>query len=162
MHLPRSASKYGGKYFNLMRVSAFKIILNAESKGITIESKINLGLKRNVKMGHHSGLGHKLKFGRDLNIGEYVMIGPEVIIFGQNHEFRNLNVPMSRQGYKKSNTLMIEDDVWIGERVILNATVSRIGTGSIIAAGSVVTKDVDPFSIVGGNPAKFIKSRLGS
>ncbi|WP_316931260.1 DapH/DapD/GlmU-related protein [Chryseobacterium sp. P1-3] len=54
---------------------------------------------------------------------------------------------------------MVEDEVWIGSNVIILSGVT-LGKGSIIAAGSVVTKSVEPFSIVGGNPAKIIKFRL--
>ena len=55
--------------------------------------------------------------------------------------------------------VIIEDDVWIGTRaIILPGT--RIGKGSIIGAGSVVTKDVPQYSIVGGNPARILKTRL--
>jgi acetyltransferase-like isoleucine patch superfamily enzyme len=53
----------------------------------------------------------------------------------------------------------VEDDVWIGHGAIIVAGVT-IGTGSIVAAGSVVTRDVPPFSIVGGNPARVIKMRF--
>ena len=53
--------------------------------------------------------------------------------------------------------IVIEDDVWIGFNSIILKGV-RVGKGAIIAAGSVVTKDVEPFTVVGGNPAKFIKS----
>ncbi|MDE7126005.1 MAG: acyltransferase, partial [Muribaculaceae bacterium] len=53
---------------------------------------------------------------------------------------------------------VIEDDVWLGVRAILTPG-HRIGQGSVVAAGAVVTKDVAPYSVVGGNPAKIIKSR---
>ena len=56
-----------------------------------------------------------------------------------------------------SNPIKIEDDVWIGFNAIILKGVT-IGKGSIIAAGSIVTKDVEPYTVVGGNPAKFIKS----
>jgi serine acetyltransferase len=57
--------------------------------------------------------------------------------------------------------LNIENDVWIGAFSIIFSGV-RLGNGSVVAAGSVVTKDVDPYTIVGGNPARFIKKRFTS
>ena len=65
---------------------------------------------------------------------------------------------MWQQGFTEVDPIVIEDDVWIGARVIILKGVT-IGKGSIIGAGSVVTKDVEPYSIVGGNPAKLIRKR---
>jgi serine acetyltransferase len=62
--------------------------------------------------------------------------------------------------YSKGD-LNIENDVWIGAFSIIFSGV-RLGNGSVVAAGSVVTKDVDPYTIVGGNPARFIKKRFTS
>lgn len=55
--------------------------------------------------------------------------------------------------------IIIDDDVWIGAGAIILTGVT-IGKGSVIAAGSIVTKDVEPYTIVGGNPAKLIKKRV--
>ena len=65
---------------------------------------------------------------------------------------------MIEQGETFYPKTIIEDDVWIGARVLILPG-RRIGKGSIIAAGSVITKDVAPYSIVGGNPAHLIKTR---
>ena len=67
-------------------------------------------------------------------------------------------MPMYMQEESFYGKTIIEDDVWIGARSIILPG-RKIGEGSIVAAGSVVTKDVEPFSIVGGNPAKLIKFR---
>ena len=65
---------------------------------------------------------------------------------------------MWRQGFEKPKPIMICDDVWIGARAIIMGGCT-IGKGSIIAAGSVITHDVEEYSIVGGNPAKLIRKR---
>ena len=65
---------------------------------------------------------------------------------------------MFKQGYQETKQVVIEDDVWIGARSVILPGV-KIGTGSIIAVGSVVKKDVEPFSIVAGAPAKLVKKR---
>jgi acetyltransferase-like isoleucine patch superfamily enzyme len=108
-------------------------------------------------------------------IGSFVSIGPELIAgigshptsyfstypgfyskdvsgsfwFGRNHEFMNI----------ENKEVIIESDVWIGARVTILGGV-KIGVGAIVAAGAVVTKDVPPYSIVGGVPAKLIKYRF--
>lgn len=60
---------------------------------------------------------------------------------------------------KEDPQTVIEDDCWIGTRVIMTPG-RKIGKGSILAAGAIVTKDVEPYSIVGGNPARVIKKRI--
>lgn len=101
-----------------------------------------------------------------LVIGRYCCIGPNVtFLLGGEHDYKkNSNYPFDevekKTGY--SNTkgpIIIEDDVWIGYGVTILSGVN-IKKGAVIAAGSVVTKDVEAYSIVGGNPAKLIKYRF--
>jgi maltose O-acetyltransferase len=85
------------------------------------------------------------------------MIAPEVIILTLGHRHDSIETPMCGQG-GYATKVIIEDDVWIGIRVIVLPGV-KIGKGSIVGAGAVVTKDVPPWTIVGGVPAKVIKRR---
>jgi maltose O-acetyltransferase len=94
-----------------------------------------------------------------ITIGADVMMGPDVVILTTNHIFENTDIPMDQQGIANELPVTIEDDVWIGTRVIILPG-RHIGRGSIIGAGSVVTKDIPPFAIVGGNPAKVIRYRI--
>ena len=68
------------------------------------------------------------------------------------------DIPMRGQGSTPARKVTVSSDVWIGARVIILPGVT-IGQGAIIAAGAVVTKDVPPFSVVGGVPARVIKFR---
>ena len=86
------------------------------------------------------------------------MISPRVSIFAENHDFDNPNIIMKEQGVTKK-FVKIEDDCWIAANSIILAGVT-IGKGSVIAAGSVVTKDVPAYSVVAGVPAEIIKSRV--
>lgn len=86
-------------------------------------------------------------------------MGEEVLILGGGHISQRLDIPMTKQGNKPSSNLEICDDVWIGSRVIILAKVGRIGQGVIIGAGSVVTKPIPDYAVVGGNPAKIIRIR---
>ena len=65
---------------------------------------------------------------------------------------------MNLQGFATEKPVLIADDVWIGARVIILPGV-RIGTGAVIGAGAVVTKDMPDYSVVGGNPARVLKMR---
>lgn len=84
-------------------------------------------------------------------IGKHCTIAPEVLIM--DSDFHDLN-DHSKEGI--SQPIIIEDHVWIAARAIILRGV-RIGEHAVIAAGAVVTKDVAPYTVVGGNPAKFIK-----
>ncbi|MBQ1412352.1 MAG: transferase, partial [Clostridia bacterium] len=91
-------------------------------------------------------------------IGKNVMMGSDCVIYVRNHRFDRTDIPMMKQGFTEEEPVIIEDDVWIGGRVSILPGV-RIGTGAVIAAGAVVTKDVESYSVVGGNPARVIKKR---
>jgi maltose O-acetyltransferase len=113
-----------------------------------------------IEIGDHSGLGIDSRIGVT-KIGKDVMMGPNVMIISQNHAFSDLTRSMNVQGEEKSMPVIIEDDVWIGARAIILPS-RRIGKGAIIGAGSVVTKDVPAYAIVGGNPARILRYRASS
>jgi len=93
-------------------------------------------------------------------IGKYTMLAPEVKIIGGDHNYNNPERPIIFSGRSEQLETMIGEDVWIGYGAIISRGI-RIGNGAIIAANSVVTKNVEPYSVVGGSPAKFIKYRFG-
>jgi len=94
-----------------------------------------------------------------VSIGKYTMFAPNISILGGDHIFSNPIQPIIFSGRPKMPETKIGEDVWIGANVLIMAGVT-IGSGSIIAAGSVVTKKIPPYSIYGGNTAKFIKMRF--
>lgn len=93
----------------------------------------------------------------EVSFGSNFHSGTECMIITQNHNYdHGTCIPYDNSLiYKK---VIIKDNVWFGNRVIVTGNVT-IGEGAILAAGSVVVKDVPPFAIVGGNPAKVIKYR---
>ena len=112
-----------------------------------------------LKIGNNSSIGPYSYIGCSgfIEIGDNVMMSPRVSIYAENHLFDNPDLSIKEQGVKRE-FVKIEDDCWIAANTVILAGVT-IGRGSVIAAGSVVTKDVPPYSIVGGVPAKVIKSR---
>lgn len=108
----------------------------------------------NFTMNTNSQLG--ASFGKII-IGNDCAIAPNCVLRASNHNFENPDVPFLKQGHTYGE-IIIEDDVWISSNCVVTAN-TKIGKSSIIGAGSVVTKDVEPYSIVGGVPAKLIKKR---
>lgn len=86
------------------------------------------------------------------------MMGRESFIYTYNHETLRTDIPMQEQGGTAEKTVSIGNDVWIGSRVTILPGVT-IGNGAVIGASSVVTKDVPPYAVACGNPAKVVKYR---
>lgn len=136
----------------------FKICLKSVGsarfyEGVTIWYPYRVTVGKNVTFNewiYVSGYG-------GVSIGNDVRIGHRVSIITSDHIYDDINVPICQQGITTKATT-IENDVWIGCNVTILSGVT-IKTGAIIAAGSVVVKDVEPNSIVGGVPAKQISKR---
>lgn len=92
-----------------------------------------------------------------VNIGKDCMMAARVSILDVSHNYESRSMPISLQGYKTS-PVIIGDDVWIGANAVILKG-ARVGDGAIIAANSVVSGEVAPYTIVGGSPARFIKER---
>lgn len=110
-------------------------------------------------MGDHSNIGPFSYVGCSgpIRIGNNVMISPRVSLYAENHVIAGIDLPMKEQGVTQKG-IVIEDDCWIAANSIILDGVT-IGRGSVVAAGAVVSKDVPPYSVVAGVPARIIKSR---
>lgn len=127
---------------------------------LNVEQGAYFGNGKDIKAGIYVGLGKNfIMHNRLLTIDDYLMMGEDVMFLGSGHGFDRLDVPMGQQESKEKTPLYIAGDVWIGARVVVLPGCKRIGHGAIIGAGSVVTKDVPDYAIVGGNPAKLIRYR---
>lgn len=171
----------GTKLFNLRHVSSgrnflvddFAEVNGLSTEGLKFGDNVTIGKYALVRPTNQYGgkIGEGLTVGNDSNIGPYcyigcsgkisignnVMMSPRVSLFAENHNYQEVDRPMKEQGVTR-DMIIIEDDCWIASQSIILAG-TTIGQGSIVAAGSVVTKDVPPFSVVAGNPAQIIKSR---
>lgn len=111
-----------------------------------------------LTLGNHSGVGIRCELYGPVTIGDNVMMGPEVVIYTHNHACSRTDVPMMEQGDGPVQPVTIGSDCWIGRRAMIMPGVT-IGDGCVIGAGAVVTKDIPPYSVAGGVPAKIIKNR---
>ena len=149
-HLPSSYARCSLGSIHFRRLCG-KLMLAKCGKNVNIER--NASFSTRTQLGDYSGIGLRAKLYGPVIIGNHVMMGPDCILYTQNHNFSNISIPMDQQGFQEEKEVIIEDDVWIGGRVIILPGV-KIGKGSIIGAGAVVSKNVDPYSIVVGNPAR--------
>lgn len=156
-YLPVSNSPLSFGLTKPLRGLLCRLMVNKCGRNVNIERGAQFGY--NLEIGDNSGLGIDATVitAGGIIIGNNVMMGPDVVILTQDHGHDDATKPMIGQGYVKA-PIIIEDDVWIGTRAIVLSGI-RIGKSAIVGAGAVVTKDVPPFTIVGGNPAKVLKTR---
>ncbi len=159
-HLPSSYSIIGGRIFNSIRIFCVKRIFRKCGAISIIDTHVYFGKGFEIEIGDGSGLGANNHIPNNIKIGDYVMMGPDIYIVGnaENHKFERTDIPMSLQGKENVGATVIENDCWIGARVIMTAG-RHVKTGSIVAAGAVLTKNFEEYSIVGGNPARLIRKR---
>lgn len=136
---------------NVMKIMKKKTPLTRFQKGVYLASPGRVTIGEGCQINEFAYL-------QGAEIGNHVMIAPHVTLLSNNHIHYRTDIPMVMQGETKGEKVIIEDDVWLGRNVVVMPGV-RIGKGSICAAGAIVTKDVMPYSIVGGVPAKLIRKR---
>lgn len=147
--------------FYSIRHLYYKIVM-----GITIEKGSSIHLKTFIQganplkkrgvIGENSSIGRNsyLDLRGGIEIGHNVSISPDVKLITAQHEINDSEFKYITKKIK------INDFVWIGTSAIILPGV-EIGEGAVVAAGSVVTKNIEPYEVVGGNPAKKIKNRKG-
>ncbi len=153
--LPISYSGFGRIAQKLRRFSA-SLFLQYMGENVNIEK--GAMITSTMEIGNNSGVGINAEIYGKVVIGENVMMGPDCVIYTSNHSFSRTDIPMNQQGFSKEEPVIIDDDVWIGGRVTILPGV-HIGTGVIVGAGAIVTKNIPEYAIVGGNPAKIIRYR---
>lgn len=114
---------------------------------------------RCLSVGDHVYIGNYCHIASRTQIGNFVMLASYVSIVGGDHRIDVPGTPMIFAGRDVNQSVIIEDDVWIGHGAILMHGV-KIGEGAIVAAGAIVTNDVEPYAIVAGVPAKLVRMRF--
>ena len=130
-----------------------KFALGSES---TIEDfcTVNNGVG-DVIIGDSSRIGLGSVLIGPVTVGDQVILAQNIVVSGLNHTYTDINVPIRLQKVTTS-PIVISDEVWIGANAVITAGVT-IGKHSVIAAGAVVTKNIPPYCVAVGNPAKVIK-----
>lgn len=142
---------FRGLFYSLLFKSCGSDLMIYPSVYIIFSRRIKVGRRLAVNINTYlDGRG-------GITIGDNVLIGPNCVIASCEHSFEDPHVPICKQPVKYAE-ITIGDDVWIGANAFIKCGV-KIGSGSVIAAGSVVTKDVPPYAVVGGVPAKVLKFR---
>jgi maltose O-acetyltransferase len=143
----------------LIRKTYYSRFFIRYGKDAFILDNVRIMGKRRISLGDRSAIntGCWITASGGLEIGDDVMIGPNVVIHTGNHNIADTSIPMNRQGHTFEK-IVIGNDVWIGANAIILMGVI-IGDGAVIGAGSVVTKDVYPYTVVAGNPIRVIKDR---
>ena len=125
--------------------------------GAKLRVKKGAEISLNSMVGDFSELGTNALIQASVSIGSHVIMGPDIKIYSRNHKYDRLDIPIQQQGKNYYKTI-IGNDVWLGANVIITAG-CKIGNHVIIAAGSVVTKNIPDYAIVGGVPGKILKYR---
>jgi maltose O-acetyltransferase len=157
-HFPSSSFPVVGDLSKKLRYICGKRVFKSCGKNVNIERGASFGKGFELEIGDNSGLGRYCHVPSNIKIGKDVMMAPNVFVFHLNHSFQNTEIPMRTQGVTNKEPVVIEDDVWIGRGVYIMPG-KKIKKGSIVAAGTVLTKNFPEYSIIGGNPSRFIKSR---
>lgn len=148
-------------YFSLRNVKMLwlrrRYNLRHVSKTFFIGGKCTIA--KDLIASEYSYIGPNCLIGPKVSIGKYTMLANNVSIVGGDHLFSNPNIPIIFSGRPELKETIIGEDVWIGAFSIIMSGVT-IGNGSIIGAGSVVTKNIPPYTIFAGVPAKYIKMRF--
>lgn len=154
-------------------IEDFAEVQGRSSTGIHFGQDVSIGRNAQIRPSSYYGgdPGHGLVVGDrssiasdcfigcsgEIRIGDDVMLGPAVRVYSENHVFARTDVTIKEQGVERGVTV-IEDNCWIGSNTIVLSNV-RIGAGSVVAGGSVVTKDIPAGSVAAGNPARVIRTR---
>ena len=150
-----------------------KVTLSGFSRGLSnvvFEGKNSVpdgcNFSGKIKIGYATTLGYRNLMSGSIAIGKYCQLGVDVALHATNHPISYMTTYINQNLFqgelkhlKEENNIIIGHDVWIGHGVIVVGNVT-IGNGAILAAGSVITKDVAPYSIVAGIPAKEVRKRF--
>ena len=127
-------------------------------KNSKFENGIYISDAKKLRLGTHVRINEHVFLNGEITIGDYVLIAPNVAIYTKSHIHDAIDVPIVSSGTSESKKVVLENNCWLGRNVVVLPGIT-IGEGAIVGACSVVTKDVAPFTIVGGVPAKLIRHR---
>ncbi|PQA77460.1 CatB-related O-acetyltransferase [Rhodoferax sp. TS-BS-61-7] len=156
------------------RIQTMALVMN-KSEFLTFGKNIHIGIGTrlwapdSIEIGSHVYIGKQVHIEANCEIGDYCLLANRVAIIGRNdHDYTAVGFPMRYAPWigskrfpspHREDKAVIESDVWLGFGAVVLTGVT-IGRGSVVAAGSVVTKDIPPYSIAAGVPAKVVALRF--
>jgi chloramphenicol O-acetyltransferase type B len=169
INLPNSFLKKQIRSIWMFYIRHFKYKIYEIGDDVYISIGVRLWAKNNIKIGKSVYIGRNSIIQTNCIIKDYVLFGENVAVIGKyDHNFKQIGVPISAASKIRDDNFIsnenilpaiIGSDVWVGYGTIILEGVN-IGNGCIVAAGSLVTKNLDPYWIYGGVPAKKIKKRF--
>lgn len=151
------------KYIFTTKLTRYKfnnVFKNGRILGHNVLLGRRVNIASNVTTGNYGYIGQYSYIGPNTEVGDYFIFADNVNIVGCDHEFKTPGVPILISGLPENQPrTKIGTDVWLGHGVVIMRG-CRIGDGAIVAASSVVTKDIDGYSIYAGVPAVKIKDRF--
>ncbi|HEY0651879.1 MAG TPA: acyltransferase [Chryseosolibacter sp.] len=151
-----------GKY---ARRALFKLFARKVGCSLYVGLRVRIQNPSNIEFGNNVGINDGVWIAANKNkqarivIGDNALIGPYTVIHSGNHVFKDPSIPIYYQGFS-FEPIVIGEDVWIAANCTVLAGVT-IGKGAVVAAGCVVNKNVEPYTVVGGVPARVIGKRKG-
>ena len=143
----------------ILRYPIYKLFFARIGTDVHIDFKTYFRFPKKISIGSHVSINRGCTFycgyqSRDarIEIGSHVAISPEVTFLAAGHEADDINLA------DNGGAIIVKDHVWIGGRAVILQGVT-IGEGAVVSAGAVVNRDVAPYTIVGGVPARFIRDR---
>lgn len=158
-YLPASYIPVFGKMSKYLRYQCCKVIFKKCGLNVNIERMAFFGSGFKIEIGNNSGIGVKCTVPSDTIIGDDVLMGRNLYIFSHNHNYIDSNKLIRLQKHQQKKQTVIGNDIWIGSNCTFTPG-RKIRNGIVIGTCSVVTKDFDEYSVIGGNPAVLIKKRI--
>ena len=152
--LPASYRPIVGRPARALRGFLARRLFARAGKNITVGARVDFGDGSSISLGDCSGIGMRSRVEAAV-IDDGVIIGPQLLALARNHIFEDPDVWIGHQGVTEPQPVHIGEGSWIGARVTILPGVD-IGRMCVVGVGSVVTHDVEDFSVVAGNPARLI------
>lgn len=156
-HLPEN-HWMGGRLWNAIRVWCARRLLRECGRNIHMDRRVNFGTGEKLTLKDRSGIGAYSRIIGDVTFCECVATGFGVTVTGYDRDLSRTDIPLIEQHVGFDAPVVLErDTVLFANSIVLPGV--RVGEGSIVAAGAVVAKNVPPYAVVAGNPARVVKWR---